>query len=227
MAIETGQKRGIEVCFDMDGTLVTAWFSSPKTAWRLIRRNLQLPPENDSVGIYTDQDPFYERSLTALLYEVHRWRKVNPEAVEQIRIMRGVAESADRDVRFHILTGREPLKHGLTIASLEQAQALGLFDSVIQNPGTNSARSKELKVKEFVEEGKLVLHAEDDLRTALSLDRINNQFPGDPRVFVYLVKTVWNHPGLRKWAGVDLPPTIIPISSFSEMTTDFRRRLSF
>lgn len=140
--------------------------------------------------------------------------------------MRALAEGVDRDVRFHILTGREPLKHGLTITSLEEAQAFGLFDSIIQNPGTNSAKSKELKVKEFVGEGRLVLHAEDDLRTALALDRINNQFPGDPRVFVYLVKTIWNHPRLRKRAGVDLPPTIIPISSFSEMTTDFNRRLS-
>ena len=113
----------------------------------------------------------------------------------------------------------------MTQQRLLQSGHIEYFTDLHLNQGRSSSGWKESVVKGLTEGGLNVVHIDDDLRAGLCVARVNDEYPDEERVLVYMMRNISNHPRLLRRAGVQAPDNLVFVQSFREAATDFATRL--
>jgi hypothetical protein len=213
----TGEK--IVFTNDLDGV----HFVAPppaKTALSLLRGKLSIPE------IGQEPSPFQRgnRIVEGASWVSHRFRPLRKDAMVGLEMFVNAARAYDREMRVAILSGRQGVLHTLTNRRLERAKRMEFFHDVYLNESDSSSGWKEATVHRLLEEGNSVVHIDDDLRPALRIARLDENID-NPRVLVYLLKNLSNHPSLLKRAGVELPVNVVQVRDFRDAGIDFSQRL--
>lgn len=150
----------------------------------------------------------------------HQVRPINRDALEGLAIFKQAAEKHQRQIAMAALSGREIDKHQMTQQRLLQSGHMEYFTDLHLNQGRSSSAWKESVVRTLTG-GLNVVHIDDDLRAGLCIARVNEEYPDEERVLVYMMRNMSNHPRLLKRAGVETPNNLVFVQSFREAATDF------
>lgn len=218
-------ERGIVFTNDLDGV----HFKAPpplKTTLSLLRGNFSLPEIGKPIGEFTPGEGWRGAIFSKWSILFHQMRPTKGDALKGLEAFRQAAEIHQRQLRVAALSGRERDKHDMTRRKLQHSGHERYFTDLYLNQGRSSIGWKESVVRQLIEEGLNVVHIDDDLRAGLCIARINEQYAGEPRVLVYVLRNLSNHPRLLKKAGIRLPNNLLIVRSFKEAADDFVARLS-
>ncbi len=217
-------ERGIVFTNDLDGV----HFKSPppvRALLRLVRKDTELPELGRPVGEF--KLPKGLRAVLGSRWSIlfHQARPVDRSALAALGKFKRVAEEHNRDFKIAALSGREPDKHQMTREKLQTSGHMEFFSDLFLNEGKSATAWKEEVVQRILDQGLSVVHIDDDLRSGLCIARMGGTKPNDPRVLVYVLRNVSNHPRLIKRAGISLPQNLVLVSSFLEAALDFSNKL--
>jgi hypothetical protein len=217
-------ERKIVFTNDLDGV----HFKVPppfNTAQQLLRRRLTLPETDATFEKHNLPDRSGSFLFNKWTIFCHKISPVNKEALAGLEIFRQTAEENNRQLKIAALSGREKYKHPMTKKRLSKSGHMEFFSDLHLNQGGHSYAWKESVVKGLIEEGLSVVHIDDDLRSGLSVARVNEDYPDEERVFVYMLRNISNGPKLLKWSKVEIPSNMMFVRSFKEAASDFSERL--
>lgn len=217
-------ERGIVFTNDLDGV----HFKAPiplKTTLRLLRKDNSLPEVGSPVGDYTLPEGWKGMLFSRWSIFFHQIRPINRDALEGLAIFRQAAEEHQRQLAIAALSGRELDKHAMTQQRLLQTGHMEHFTDLHLNQGKSSSGWKESVVRNLTEGGLNVVHIDDDLRAGLCIARVNDEYPDEERVLVYMMRNLSNHPRLLRRAGIETPDNLVFVHSFREAAVDFSQRL--
>lgn len=218
-------ERNIIFTNDLDGIHFRT-FPPFKTTLRLLRRNLELPDVNPPVGEYNLPEGWRGVFFSKWSIFIHKISPVNRDALESLEIFKQAAGQNDRQLKFAALSGRETYKHAMTKQRLAQSGHMEYFTDLYLNQGRSSSAWKESAVRTLTKQGLNVVHIDDDLRAGLMVARVNNEYPGEDRVLVYVMRNISNHSRLLRRAQVEIPNNLLFVHSFKEAATDFAQRIA-
>ncbi len=208
----------IKLTCDLDGVVYMAQLPPISTLVNLLlRKDLLADSPNDS--------SIYPEFISQLSILAHSLRLHNPQTQRALQQFSAHATRYHRRLTMAALSGREPDKHSLTRKQLNRDGYMNLFSDLYLNPGTKAHTWKRQKVSELLSSGYSVVHLEDDLRAGLSVAHIYTDYSIQPRVLVYLLRNISNHPALLRHASVDLPSNLIPVNNPTEAAKNFEQRL--
>ncbi len=219
------QERGIVFTNDLDGV----HFKAPiplKTTLRLLRRDNSLPEVGSPVGDYALSEGWREMLFSRWSIFFHQISPINKDALEGLAIFRQAAEEHQRQLAIAALSGRKVDKHAITRQRLLQTGHMEYFTELHLNQGRSSSGWKESVVRGLTEGGLNVVHIDDDLRAGLCIARVNDEYPDEERVLVYMMRNLSNNPRLLRRAGIETPDNLVFVHSFREAATDFAERLT-
>lgn len=196
-----------------------------KTAQQLLRRNLTLPEVNSSIGEYKPPEGWKGFLFSRWSLFCHSLSPINKDALKGLEMFRQAAEKHERQLKFAALSGREIYKHPLTHRKLEKSGYMEYFSDLYLNMGRSASGWKESVVRRLTQEGLNVVHIDDDLRAGLCVARVNEEYPDEERVVVYIVRNISNHPRLLRRSRMEIPNNLLFVRSFKEAAVDFSARL--
>jgi len=217
-------EREIEFTNDLDGVHFKV-LPPFKTTQQLLRRNLILPQINSPIEEHNLPEGWKSFLFSRWTIFCHKISPVNKEALEGLEIFRQVAQENNRQLKFAALSGRERYKHLMTEQRLSKSGYMKYFSDLYLNQGRSSSIWKESVVRHLTHDGLNVVHIDDDLRSGLCVARVNDDYPGEERVLVYIMRNISNHPRLLRRAGVEIPNNLVFVHSFKEAAVDFSGRL--
>jgi len=218
-------ERNIVFTNDLDGV----HFKTPpplKTPQQLIRRYLDLPDINSPIEEYKLPDGWKGIIISRWSLFCHGLSPVNKDSLKVLEIFRQVAEEHERQLKFAALSGREKYKHEMTRKRLSKSGHMEFFKDLYLNEGNSASSWKETIVRRLTNEGLNVVHIEDDLRPGLCVARVNDEYPDEDRILVYMMRNISNHPRLLKKSGIEIPNNLMFVKSFKEAAIDFSERIA-
>lgn len=219
-------KRDIVFTNDMDGV----HFRSPPplhTIFKLLRvQGGALPAIVPPYEAEMDLTVPHSERLKKLALAYHQRQKVKADARRGMDIIKAAAATQGRTLRFAILTGRMIYNDLVTEMQLRQAGYWDYFGEVYLNQGMRPISWKEAVARKIVGAGANVVHIDDDVRAGLCVARISQDYPGEGRVLVYVLRNLSSHPRLIKRAGLSLPDNLVMVDGFEAAAADFEKRLA-
>lgn len=196
-----------------------------KTTQQLLRRNLTLPEVNSSIEEYRLPEGWKGFLFSRLSLFYHSLSPVNKDAFKGLEMFRQAAEEHERQLKFAAVSGREIYKHPMTHQRLEKTGHMKYFSDLYLNQGRSASGWKETVVRRLTQNGLNVVHIDDDLRAGLCVARVNNHYPDEERVLVYIMRNISNHPRLLRRSRIEIPNNLLFVRSFREAAVDFTARL--
>lgn len=197
-----------------------------KTTLRLLRRDMDLPEVDPPIGEYSLPEGWKGILFSKWSIFFQQISPINTDALEGLKILRQVADGNKRQLKFAALSGRENYKHKTTQQRLLKSGHMEYFSDLYLNQGRSSSAWKESVVRNLTRQGLSVVHIDDDLRAGLMVARVNNEYPDEQRVLVYMMRNISNHPRLLTRAQVKVPNNLLFVHSFKEAAVDFASRLN-
>jgi hypothetical protein len=191
----------------------------------LLGRNFSLPEPDRPIGEYNPAENWPRALLSQASLFFHWIRPFKKDALEGLRAFQETAKTHQRELTCAVLSGRRAETHRMTHRRLEASVYRGVFSDLYLNPGHSSSAWKEQTARRLVEEGSNVVHIEDDLRAGLSVARVDDQYPDQFRVLVYILESLPNYPRLLQRAEINLPSNVLVVESFKKAAVDFAARL--
>lgn len=216
-------ERGIVFTNDLDGVHFVAPLPVG-TTYKLLSRKYRVPEPGRPVGEHRVSIGA-AALLSAWSVLFHRLRPFQKEALAGLILFHTLAHEHNRSLQSVALSGREKDKHAMTIRRLQSSAYGAYFTGYHLNPGRYASAWKETVVRNFVNQGHNVVHIDDDINPGLCIARIGEDYPGEPRVLVYMRRNLSNNPLLLRWGGVQIPSNLVFVKSFREAAHDFGHRL--
>lgn len=197
-----------------------------KNTLRLLRKNMKLPEVDSPIGQYNLPEGWRGVLFSRWSIFLYSLSPVNKDALQGLEMFRQVAKKNERQLKFAALSGREIYKHPMTHQRLEKSGHMKYFSDLYLNQGRSASGWKESVVRRLTQEGLNVVHIDDDLKAGLMVARVNDDYPHEQRVLVYMIHNVSNHPRLLTHAQVKVPNNLLFVHSFKEAAMDFVSRLN-
>jgi len=220
----TSTERKLVFTNDLDGVHFKA-LPPAKTTLRLLGRNIELPEANSTIEKYNLPEGWKGIVFSKWSLFCHRLSPVNKSALEGLEMFRKAAEEHERQLKIAALSGREIYKHEMTRQRLLKSGHMKYFKDLYLNQGRSSSIWKESVARQLTQDGLNVVHIDDDLRSGLCVARVSDDYPGEQRVLVYIIRNISNHPRLLRRAGIEIPNNLLFVHSFKEAAVDFSARL--
>lgn len=81
-------------------------------------------------------------------------------------------------------------------------------------------------MRALTEQGHNVVHVDDDPKAALCVARVDEMYPYENRVLVFLMRNLGSHPWLIKRSYGELPANVVPVRSFHDASFIFAKHLA-
>lgn len=224
-------ERELDILTDLDGVQNWAppsWGTTKDLIFKHPFKTAVPRLPRDSFNPRTGLGGAIHRNWSLFFHQIRPYKKEGLEGLTLLRIAADKIEgiTGRKQVNLGVLSGRDTELHSMTMRRLEESGRAQYFNEFLLNTTTTSSGWKVDRVDEKVQQGHLVYLIEDDTKTAVSVEAINNQFPeNDPRVRVYLTNNLASNPYLLERAGIKLSPNIIEVPTFFEASIDIVDKL--
>lgn len=197
------------------------------TLKRLWKKNFVLSEAGLPVGEYVRGTSWSAVLYQKLSYFFHYIRPLKKDTLTSLAQFKSIAQIHNRTLLFAVLSGREKDKHEMTKRRLLESGYMEYFTKLYLNlnEGKYADRWKESVVRDLVQKDFNVVHIDDDLWAGLSVARVQEEFPNEKRVYVYILKNVSNNDYLLKRANVVIPENLVFMKNFEEAIKDFESKL--
>lgn len=217
-------ERAITFTNDLDGVHFKA-LPSMRAMRRLWQGETALPEMGRPIEEFSIKEGLKGAIYSNWSILLHQLRPSNAEALAGLALFKEAAEQYERKLGFAALSGREKDKHPMTRKRLEATGRMEFFSDLYLNEGVSSTSWKESIVRNLTQQDFNVVHIDDDIRAGLCIARVDEEYPDENRVLVYILKNVSNHPRLLARSGISIPTNVKFVQKFHDAAEDFSARL--